>query len=126
MIENFDFYTPALKLGKFLQDSKGVNVVVLDLREANIWTDFFIIATVTSAAHSAGLEKKLYEEIPNLGLEEYRTKRKSPDGAEWRLIDLGGIVIHLMSETARKFYDLEKLRYDSKNILEDKEQNALD
>lgn len=118
MTETFNFYESALKLGKFLQDSKGVDVVVLDLREANIWTDFFIIATVTSTAHSAGLEKKLYEEIPKLGLEEYRTKRKSPDGTEWRLIDLGGIVIHLMSETARSFYDLEKLRYDSKNILE--------
>lgn len=118
MIENFDFYEPALSLGRFLRGSKAIDVLVLDLREANIWTDFFIIATVSSTAHAAGLEKKLYEEIPKLGLEEYHTKRKSPDGSEWKLIDLGGIVIHLMSETARKFYDLEKLRYDSKNILE--------
>ena len=119
MIENFDFYTPALELGKLLRDFKGENVVVLDLRDKNIWTDFFVICTVTSAAHSAGLEKRVYEFLPEHNLEEYHTKRKSPDGDEWRLIDLGGIVVHIMSETARNFYSLEKIWFDSKNILED-------
>ena len=119
MIENFDFYTPALELGKLLRDFKGENVVVLDLRDKNIWTDFFVICTVTSAAHAVGLEKRVYEFLPEHNLEEYHTKRKSPDGDEWRLIDLDGIVVHLMSETARNFYSLEKIWFDSKNILED-------
>ena len=91
---------------------------MLDLRDAHIWTDFFIITTVTSAAHAGGLEKRIHESLPEYGLEEYHTKRKSPDGDEWKLIDLGGIIIHLMSETARNFYALEKIWYDSKNILE--------
>jgi iojap-like protein len=118
MINNFDFYKPALELGKLLEEFKGVNTVVLDLRDAHIWTDFFIITTVTSAAHAGGLEKRIHESLPEYGLEEYHTKRKSPDGDEWKLIDLGGIIIHLMSETARNFYALEKIWYDSKNILE--------
>lgn len=118
MIKNFDFYKPALELGNLLKDFKGEDTVVLDLREANIWTDFFVITTVTSAAHAGGLEKRIYEALDGYGLEEYHTKRKSPDGDEWKLIDLGGIVIHLMSETARNFYSLEKIWYGSKNILE--------
>lgn len=120
MIEHFDFYKPALELGKLLKDFKAEETIVLDLREKNIWTDFFIICTVTSTSHAAGLEKRVYEALPQYGLEEYHTKRKSPDGDEWKLIDLGGIVIHLMSKTARSFYTLEKLWYDSKNILEDR------
>ena len=117
MSDSFDFYEPSLALGTLLKEFKGGDTVVLDLRDANIWTDFFIVTTVSSAAHAGGLEKRIYEALPQYGLEEYRTKRKSPDGDEWKLIDLGGIVIHLMSETARNFYALEKIWYDSKNIL---------
>ena len=118
MANNFDFYKPGIELGKLLKDFKAEDTVVLDLREKNIWTDFFIICTVTSAAHAGGLEKRIYEAMPQYGLEEYHTKRKMPDGDEWKLIDLGGIVIHLMSQTARNFYSLEKIWYDSKNILQ--------
>lgn len=117
MIGNFDFYEPALAIGNLLKEFKGEDTVVLDLREANIWTDFFVICTVTSGTHAAGLEKRIYELLPKYNLEEYRTKRKSPDGNEWKLIDLGGIVIHLMTETARKFYSLEKIWFDSESIL---------
>ena len=42
-------------------------------------------------------------------LQIHVTNRKSPDGDDWNLIDIGSIVVHLMSETARNFYDLEKL-----------------
>ena len=114
-----NFEQAALTFGTILRDLKAESVVVLDLRQAHIWTDFFVICTVTSAAHAAGLEKRVYEFLPEHNLEEYHTKRKSPDGDEWRLIDLDGIVVHLMSETARNFYSLEKIWFDSKNILED-------
>ncbi len=117
MIENFDFSEAALEIGKMLKEFKGEDTVVLDLREANIWTDFFIICTVSSATHASGLQKRIYEVLPKYDLEEFKTKRKVPDGDDWKLIDLGGIVIHLMNEKARKFYSLEKIWYDSKNIL---------
>ena len=60
-----------------------------------------------------------YENTPKeeMQIEEYRTIRKSPDGDEWKLLDFGSIVVHLMSSTARKFYDLERLWYDSPNLL---------
>ena len=117
MIENFDFYTPALELGKLLRDFKGENVVVLDLRDKNIWTDFFVIATISSGKQAGGLEGKIMEAAKEMQIEEYRTIRKSPDGDEWKLLDFGSIVVHLMSPTARKFYDLERLWYDSPNLL---------
>ena len=39
-----------------------------------------------------------------------------PDGDEWNLIDLGNIVVHLMSSQARAYYDLEKLWHNGKII----------
>ncbi len=42
------------------------------------------------------------------------TNRKAPDGDDWNLIDIGSVVVHLMSAPAREFYDLEKLWHAGK------------
>ncbi|MGP1576483.1 MAG: ribosome silencing factor [Treponema sp.] len=109
----YNFEEAALQFGTLLYEYKAEAVKVIDLREAHIWTDFFVIATVSSGKHAGGLEKHIMECAKELNIEEYRTVRKSPDGDEWKLLDFGNIVIHLMSPTARKFYDLERLWFDS-------------
>lgn len=107
----------AIALGILIREHKGEDVMVLDVSGSNTWADFFIIATVTSSAHSRGLQKHIYEILKSLSLEIRPTKRKMPDGDEWTLIDLGDIVVHLMTETARGFYDLEKLWFGAKELL---------
>ena len=97
-------------LGELLSDHKGDDVVTLDLRESESWTDFFIIATANSDTHMDGLERHVREFCRERDVEILRRSRK-PEGFEdeWRIIDLGPIVIHLMSRRARSFYDLERL-----------------
>ena len=107
----------AVRLGSFLKDAKGIDVVVLDITGRNSWADFFIIATVTSGSHSKGLQKHVYEEAKKLGLELHPTKRKIPDGDEWTLIDLGPVIVHLMTPVARGFYDLETLWFGVPDLL---------
>ena len=104
----------AVELGKLLDDHKGRDVLVMDMRELDFWTDFFIIATVTSSKHSMGLEKHIKEFVRENGLEIFQRSRKPKDAAdlssnEWNLLDLGGIVIHLMTERTRSFFELERL-----------------
>jgi ribosome-associated protein len=101
----------ALALGKLLRDARGLNVVALDLRGLNSWTDFFVIATVSSGAHRSGLERHIKEFARQEGLEILRRSPKPSRGLEdeWSLIDLGDIVVHLMTEKARLFYELERL-----------------
>ncbi|MDR0624163.1 MAG: ribosome silencing factor [Treponema sp.] len=105
----------ALALGNLLREHKGGDVVVMDLRELNAWTDFFVIATVTSAAHRQGLERHIKEFARDWGVEIQRRSRKpsaeagSAAADEWCLIDMGAIVIHLMTSRARSFYELERL-----------------
>ncbi|MBQ7611957.1 MAG: ribosome silencing factor [Spirochaetaceae bacterium] len=103
----------ALTLAKTLELYKGANVIVLDLSQKNIWTDFFVIATSTSAAHSDGLVRHVLEQAQELELDNIKKLKKIDDGEEWKLIDLGQIVVHIMSEKARSFYELEKLWYDA-------------
>ena len=103
----------ALELGKLLVDHNGLNVVVMDMRSLNFWTDFFIITTVTSNTHLSGLERHIKDYTREKGMEILR-RSKRPDNKElsseeWSLLDLGGIVIHLMTAKIRDFFELERL-----------------
>ena len=116
-----------IALGNLLCDHKGEDVTVLDLRELGSWTDFFVIATAASDAHMDGLERHIKEFCAEREIEILRRSRKpgainrrrgaaalgtlAADAGldEWRIIDLGSTVIHLMSRRARKFYELERL-----------------
>ena len=104
----------AVELGKLLNDHRAAEVVVMDMRNLNFWTDFFVIATVTSNTHLAGLERHIKEFVREKELEILHRSRKPDKGAElsseeWRLLDLGSIVIHLMTERVRQFFELERL-----------------
>lgn len=100
----------ARSLEKLLHDHKGIDPAVLDLRELGSWTDFFVVTTVTSEAHMDGLERHIKDFCREREIEILRRSRK-PEGMEdeWRIIDLGLVVVHLMSRRARSFYDLERL-----------------
>ena len=106
----------AVEIARLMEDGKGIDVTLLDISGLNSWTDYFVIVTVTSSTHWQGLYKDIKEYIKDNDLEIHLTNRKSPDGDDWNLIDLGSIVVHLMSESARSFYDLEKLWHAGKTI----------
>jgi len=110
-----DMLSETEALGELLRDHRGADVLVLDLRQMAAWTDFFVIATASSDTHLDGLERHVKEFCQSRGIEilrrSHRPKATANHGTpdEWRIIDLGHIVIHLMSSRARVFYDLERL-----------------
>ena len=95
-------------LAGLLQEHNGQNVSTLDLRGINNWTDFFIIATVTSRTHMDGLERHIKDFCREKNVAILGSSRKTQDD-EWRLIDLGSIIVHLMTISTREFYELERL-----------------
>lgn len=107
----------AKEIAKLMEDGKGKNVTLLDISGLNSWTDYFVIVTVNSSTQWQGLYKDVKDYIKDNDLQIHLTNKKSPDGDDWNLIDLGPIVVHLMSQQAREFYDLEKLWHAGK-ILE--------
>jgi len=90
-----------------IDDMKGVDVMVIDVREMTSITDRMVIASGTSSRHvkaiadNVALEAKR-EGFPALGVE-------GEQAAEWVLIDLGDVVVHVMTPAIREFYALEKL-----------------
>lgn len=107
----------ALEIAKLMEDGKGTDVCVLDVSELNSWTDYFVIATVSSGPHQQGLYKEIKDYIKDTDLEIHKIHNKTSQGNDWNLIDLGPIVVHLMSQEARDFYELEKLWHAGKKIM---------
>ncbi|MDR2632867.1 MAG: ribosome silencing factor [Treponema sp.] len=105
--------TAAIELGILLRDYRGGNVLVMDLRKLNGWTDFFVIATVTSTTHLQGLEQHIKDFSREKGIDILRRSPRPSSSLshkeEWRIIDMGVIVIHLMTPQTRAFYELERL-----------------
>jgi ribosome-associated protein len=99
----------ALELAALIRDHRGEDVIVMDLREINHWTDFFVVATVSSNTHLQGLQRHIKDYAREKGMEILRQHRKTAHDDEWNLTDLGNIVIHLMSANSRSFYELERL-----------------
>ncbi len=106
----------ALEIAQLMEDGKGQNVSVLDISALNSWTDYFVIVTVTSGAHWQGLYKDVKDYIKDNDLEIHETTHKTPQGDDWNLIDLGSIVVHLMTQESRDFYELEKLWHAGKKL----------
>jgi len=102
----------AISIAKTLALHNGEDVVVLDLSVQAGWTDRFVIATATSSAHLRGLERFIDDEAERLGFD--RLHRKSlADDDEWLLVDLGSIIVHVMTHATRSFYELEKLWFQA-------------
>jgi ribosome-associated protein len=106
---SFPGLTEAVELGKLLSESHGGDVVVMDMRNLNFWTDFFVIATITSSVHLSGMERHVKEYARERGLDILHRSRRPEIEDEWSLLDLGGIVVHLMTARTRTFYELERL-----------------
>ncbi|NLC92366.1 MAG: ribosome silencing factor [Treponema sp.] len=104
----------AKEIAKLMEDGKGKDVSLIDISGLNSWTDYFVIVTINSSIQWEGMLKDIKDYIKENDLEIHLTNKKSPDGDDWNLIDLGAIVVHLMTEQAREFYDLEKLCHAGK------------
>ena len=102
----------AFALGALAAEHRGGEVKVLDLGAQAGWTDFFVIATATSSAHLRGLARYVDEWVHGAGMARLN-KPSIADDEEWVLIDLGDVVVHLMTERARAFYELEKLWFQA-------------
>jgi ribosome-associated protein len=90
-----------------LEDLKGVDIKVIDVSELTSITDRMVVVSGTSTRHVKALAdnvalKAKQAGSPALGVE-------GAAAAEWILIDLGDVVVHVMLPAVREFYALEKL-----------------
>jgi len=90
------------------QEKKAGAITVLDLSGLGAFTEYFVICTGFSTPQVQAIGTEVEEQL-------YKHAQRSPEhregqrSAEWALLDFGGFVVHVFSEQARRYYDLERL-----------------
>lgn len=89
------------------EDKKANYLTVIDLRGKTVIADFFVICSGTSNIHIRSVADGIMESLEKLGLRRRRIEGYSE--AAWVLLDYSDVIVHIMSETEREYYKLEKL-----------------
>jgi ribosome-associated protein len=90
-----------------LEDIKGRDIVVLDVRRMTALFDRIILASADSARQGKALSRNVQEKLKAAGARVYGVEGERE--GEWILVDLGPVVVHIMQPAARKYYNLEEL-----------------
>ncbi|OCG40420.1 ribosome silencing factor [Gilliamella apicola] len=90
-----------------IDDLKGKDIVTLDVRGKSSITDYMIICTGTSNRHVSSIANHLLDEAKKQGYLVLGSEGKSD--ADWVVVDMDSVIIHIMQEESRQLYELEKL-----------------
>lgn len=90
-----------------LNDLKGVDIAEIDVRGKTSIADLMIIATGTSIRHVRSLADNVRLACKDAGHQPLGVEGDSQ--SDWVLVDLGDIIVHVMTDEKREFYALEKL-----------------
>lgn len=108
------FKPVALAIAQVADEKKAERVVVLDVRKSSPVADYLVIATALSRPHLQALEDAIEEQLEAGGMSVHHRSRPQTD--QWRVIDYGGVLVHLMSADARELYGLERLNDGAKEL----------
>ena len=103
-----------LAVTKALDEKKGIDIKLLKIDKVSSLADYFVICTGTVNTHVKTLCDYVEYTMEQLG--EPMLGREGHRGNSWELLDFGSVVVHVFTEEARKFYDLERLWADAEFV----------
>ncbi|NLP57600.1 ribosome silencing factor [Lutibacter sp. B1] len=99
---------------KAIDEVKGVDVQILDLREIeNTVCDYFVISSGTSNTHVNAISGIVQKQVSKL-TKEKPWHVEGENNGEWVLLDYVNVVVHVFQKHVREFYDIESLWGDAK------------
>ncbi len=90
-----------------LENSKAEDIVTLELDPGAALADAMVVASGRSARHVAAIAERLMDDLRKAGFRNYSVE--GLENADWVLIDLGDIIVHVFRPEVRELYNLEKL-----------------
>ncbi|MFP4067486.1 MAG: ribosome silencing factor [Spirochaetaceae bacterium] len=115
MLENRD---EVLEVSRLLADYDGEETLAIYVGEVCSFTDFLVITTARSMAHLGGLHRRLEEHLGPRDIRPLNSHKRSDENG-WTLLDYGFMVVHLMTQDMREFYELERLWFHGEVIYHD-------
>lgn len=99
---------------KALDSKKALDIKVIKIQDISAIADYFVIVTGTSSTHVKALADEVEAQLDEAGIsvshvEGYRSN-------SWILLDYVDVVVHVFSDEAREYYDLERLWQDGEII----------
>ena len=107
-------YELAVLLAKALDSKKGGDIKVLKTEGLTTLTDYFVLCTASSNTQVKAMSDACEEAAENQG-EKVHHIEGHRDGT-WLLMDFSSVVVHVLTDEARKFYDLERLWGDAQEM----------
>lgn len=90
-----------------LADMKAQNVVTLDVGGMTSIADRIVVASGTSSRHVKSIADRVIERVKENGVKPLGVEGDAT--AEWVLVDIGDVIVHVMTPATRQYYDLERL-----------------
>lgn len=106
--------TPWVLAVRAAESKKATNIKVLDLRPVTSFADTFVICTGSNSRQIQAVADEIEKQLKEIG--ERPQSVEGYQNSEWVLLDYGDFVVHVFSEKARGFYDLERLWRDAPEV----------
>ena len=100
-----------------LEDKKADNVVILDVQQLSTVTDYYVIASGSSAPHLKALAGAVEKELKEQGVKRYN--REGTFESQWMVLDYVDVVVHIFLPEVREYYSLERLWSDAPQVREE-------
>ena len=99
-----------------LQDKKGEDVKIIDIREISVLADYFVIASGSNGNQVQAMADNVEEMLGKAGY--VSAQIEGYDSANWILMDYKDIIVHIFCREDRLFYDLERIWRDGKTVVD--------
>ena len=118
-----DFLRPELRAAvEAALEKQAANVILLDLEGLGAFTNYFVLCTGFSARQVEAICDEVEQRMGKAGAR--LRHREGRAGGDWMLLDFGGVIVHVFTESARRFYDLERLWRAARRIEFDESGEA--
>ena len=107
-------YEMAILLAKALDSKKGEDIKVLKTEELTTLADYFVLCTASSSTQVKAMSDACEEAMEKNGEQAHHIEGHR--GGTWLLMDFSSVVVHVFTDEARKFYDLERLWGDAEEM----------
>lgn len=98
----------------------GENIVVIDVSPLTTMTEYIVLVTTTSLAHSNALTEVVLDRFQEENKKDLLYNRRPKLNNEWILIDAGYFVLNIFLKESREFYALDKLYFKGKIVYTNK------